>query len=107
MTQAHRSCLLADPRVTTAVVEHRDRPARMNAELLDGALSAHGRRLVVVKSEKVDDDLVRDMSEVLTSFYAWLHGRRSARNRAIKALDCAKADVRPMALSQPAGMIVP
>ncbi len=70
--------LLADPKVTTVVVEHRDRLARMNAELVEAALSAHGRRLVVLDPGEVDDDLVRDMTEVLTSFCARLYGRRSA-----------------------------
>jgi putative resolvase len=39
------------------------------------------------------------MVEVLTSFCARLYGRRSARNRAEKALRCAERDVGPMALS--------
>jgi hypothetical protein len=51
--------LLADPRVTMVVVEHQDRLARMNAELLEAALSAHGRRLVVLDDGEVDDELVR------------------------------------------------
>jgi len=93
--------MLADPTVTTVVVEHRDRLARMNAELVEAALSAHGRRLVVVDDGEVDDDLVPDMVEVLTSFCARLYGRRSARNRAEKALRCAAHDVGPMALSHP------
>src|SRR4029453_13953836 len=37
--------LLADPAVHTVVVTHRDRLARMNAELIEAALSAHGRRV--------------------------------------------------------------
>ena len=40
--------LLADPKVSVVVVEHRDRLARMNAELVEAALSATGRRLVVL-----------------------------------------------------------
>jgi hypothetical protein len=43
------------------VVEHRDRLARMNAELVEAALSAHGRHLVVLDDGVVDDDPVRDM----------------------------------------------
>jgi putative resolvase len=85
------------------VVEHRDRLARMNAELVEAALSAHGRRMVVLDLGEVDDDLVRDMTEVLTSFCARVYGRRSARNRAEKALRCAERDVGPRALSQAAG----
>jgi len=82
--------LLADAQVTTVVVEHRDRLGRMNVELVEAALSAHGRRLVVIDDGEVDDDLVRDMVEVLTSFCARLYGQRGARNRAQRALTCAK-----------------
>lgn len=90
--------MLSDPDVGTVVVEHRDRLGRMNTELVEAALSATGRRLVVVDEGEVDDDLARDMVEVLTSFCARLYGRRSARNRAEKALRCAAHNVGPMAL---------
>jgi putative resolvase len=92
--------LLADPAVSTVVVEHRDRLGRMNVELVEAALSASGRSLVVLDLGEVDDGLVRDMTYVLTSFCARLYGRRSARNRAEKALRCAARDVGPMALAQ-------
>lgn len=90
--------LLADPKVSVVVVEHRDRLGRMNTELVETALAAHGRRLVVLDDGEVDDDLVRDMVEVLTSFCARLYGRRSARNRALKAIGCAQRDIGPKAV---------
>lgn len=83
--------LLSDPEVTVVVVEHRDRLGRMNTELVEAALSASGRRLVVLDDGEVDDDLVREITEVLTSFCARLYGRRSAMNRAKRALECATA----------------
>ena len=55
--------LLADAEVDVVVVEHRDRLGRMNTELIEAALSAAGRRLVVLDAGEVDDDLVRDMVE--------------------------------------------
>jgi putative resolvase len=97
--------LLADPTVRTVVVTHRDRLARMNAELVEATLSAHGRRLVVLDGGEVTDDLVRDMVEVLTSFCARRYGRHSARNRAEKALRCAERDVGPVARSTDGGRI--
>jgi putative resolvase len=88
--------LLADPQATVIVVEHRDRLARYGVEHLEAALSAQGRRLVVVDpGESGDDDLVRDMIEVLTSFCARLYGRRGARNRAMRAVTCAKRPPDP------------
>ena len=83
--------LLTDPSVTTIVVEHRDRFARFGSEYVAASLEAHGRRLVVVDDAEVDDDLVRDMTEVLTSFCARLYGRRAAAHRAAKALAAAQA----------------
>ncbi|UDM04863.1 IS607 family transposase [Streptomyces longhuiensis] len=84
--------LLADPDVATVVVEHKDRLGRMNVELVEAAVSATGRRLVVLDGGEVEDDLVRGMVEVLTSFCARLYGRRSAKNWAEKALEAAGAD---------------
>ncbi|MFC3995158.1 IS607 family transposase [Nocardiopsis sediminis] len=89
-TKARR--LLADPNVTTVVVEHKDRLGRMNVELVEAALSANGRRLVVLDEGEAEDDLVGDMVEVLTWFCARLYGRPSAKNRAKKALEAAAAD---------------
>jgi putative resolvase len=83
--------LLSDPGVTTVVVEHRDRLGRMNTELIEAALSATGRRLVVLDEGEAEDDLVQDIVDVLTSFCARLYGRRSAENRARKALEAAAA----------------
>ena len=79
--------LLADPTVTTIIVEHRDRLARMNVGLVESALEASGRRLVVVDDAERDDDLTCDMSEVLTLFCARLYDRKSAKRRAEQALE--------------------
>ena len=46
----------------------------------------------MVDDAEVDDDLVRDMTEVLTSFCARLYGRRTAAHRAAKALAAAQEE---------------
>ncbi|MBF1731140.1 MAG: IS607 family transposase, partial [Trueperella pyogenes] len=79
--------LLADPTVTTIIVEHRDRLTRMNVGLVESALEASGRRLIVVDDTEHDDDLLRDITEVLTSFCARLYGHKSAKYRAQQALE--------------------
>jgi predicted site-specific integrase-resolvase len=56
-----------------------------------------GRELVVVDSAEVDDDLVRDMTEILTSMCARLSGKRAAPNRAKRADAAAAADDRGVA----------
>ncbi len=87
--------LLRDPSVTTIVVEHRDRFARFGAEYVEAALAAQGRRLLVVDPAGpagVDDDLVRDVTEILTGLCARLYGRRAAANRASRAVAAATAE---------------
>jgi predicted site-specific integrase-resolvase len=78
--------LLGNPAIGAIVIEHRDRLMRFGAEYVQATLAAHGRRLIVIHADEVKDDLVQDMIEVLTSFCARLYGRRSAKNRASKAL---------------------
>ncbi len=85
--------LLADKTVDCIVVEHRDRLARLGSEYVEAALLGAGRRLLVVDSSELEDDLLRDMTEVLTSLCARLYGRRSARTRAARALKCAAQPV--------------
>jgi len=84
--------LLRDPSVTVIVVEHRDRFARFGAEYVEAALAASGRRLLVADPAEVDDDLVRDVTEILTSLCARLYGRRAAASRAARAVAAATAE---------------
>lgn len=79
--------LLADPIVTTIIVEHYNRLACMNVGLVESALEASGRRLIVVDDTERDDDLLQDMTEVLTLFCARLYDRKSAKRRAQQALE--------------------
>jgi predicted site-specific integrase-resolvase len=89
--------LLRDPSVGRIVVEHRDRFCRFGSEYVQAALAAQRRELVVVDSAEVDDDLVRDMTEILTSMCARLYGKRAAQNRAKRAVAAAAADDREAA----------
>ncbi len=84
--------VLSDPTATVVVVEHRDRLARFGVEYLEAALYASGRRLVVLDRTETADDLVRDITEVLTSMCARLYGRRAAKNRAARAVAVATGE---------------
>jgi predicted site-specific integrase-resolvase len=79
--------LLRDPSVSVIVTEHRDRFARFGAGYVEAALAAQGRRLLVADPSGVDDDLVRDVTEILTSLCARLYGRRAAADRAARAVE--------------------
>ena len=72
-------------------------------EQLQAALAAHGRRILVADPSETSDDLVRDMVEVLTSLCARLYGRRGARNRALRAVTCARRNPAAGSDLDPAG----
>lgn len=87
-------CLLADPGVAMIAVERRDCRdcrARFGVEHIQAALAAQGWQIMILDPGELDDDLVRDLTEVLASLCACRFGRRGARNRAVRALDCARA----------------
>ncbi|MFE2216765.1 IS607 family transposase [Streptomyces canus] len=84
--------ILTDPQAAVIVIEHRDRLARFGVEHLEAVLSASGRRLVVLDPAETADDLVRDITEVLTSLCAGLYGRRAAENRAARAVAVATGE---------------
>lgn len=84
--------LLHNAAVQTIVVEHRDRLMRFGFEYVEAALAAQGRRIVVIEPEEMTDDIVRDLHEVIVSMCARLYGKRSAKNRAKKALEAMQTE---------------
>lgn len=78
--------MLTDPDYDI-IIEHRERLTRFGYEIVENALKAQGRTITVIEDKEVDDDLVRDMTEILTSFCAKLYGKRGARNKAKHAIE--------------------
>lgn len=89
-SELHR--LLADPLVSVVVVENKERVARFGVEHLQAALSATGRQLVVLDLLESTDDLVKDMTDLLTAMCARLYGQRAAKNRAARAIAAVTAE---------------
>jgi len=79
--------ILRDPQVVRIVMEHRDRLARFGCDVLEAALAASGRHVVVRADGDVTDDLVHDVLDIRTSACGRRYGRRSARHRARQALE--------------------
>ena len=79
--------LLGDPTVHTVIIERRDRLARFGVGMVETMLQARGGSLVVIDDAEVPDDLVRDMTGILTCFCARLYGKRSAADRARRDME--------------------
>lgn len=65
---------------------------RFGFEYVEAVLMAQGRTVVMIDSAEVHDDLVRDVTEVLTSLGARLYGQRAAANRAKRALEAMQCE---------------
>ena len=85
--------LLSNPEIGTIVVEHRERLTRFGFEYIEAALTSQGRTLDVMHPEELNDDIVRDLHEVIVSMCARIYGKRSAKNRADKALKAMQEKV--------------
>ena len=57
---------------------------------MPGSQSKLPQDAVVIDTAEVSDDLVQDMIDLMTCFSARLYGRRSARNRAKRAIEALK-----------------
>lgn len=78
--------LLSRAEFDTLVVDHRDRLGRFGFDYLAAALGASGRRIPALEDKELQDDLVRDMREMLTSICARLYCRRSTKRKAEAAV---------------------
>jgi putative resolvase len=59
---------------------------------LEAALAAQGRRIVVADQDEAIDDLVRDVTWVLTGMGARRYGRRGAGNRGLRVVTAVRRD---------------
>ena len=84
--------LLEDQTIDLIIVEHRDRFTRFGFEYIEAAMKAQGRKILVMDCRELEDDLVRDMTEVLTSFCARLYGRRAAKRKAALAIEAMNSN---------------
>jgi putative resolvase len=74
--------LLEDQRVTTIVVEHKDRAMRFGFRYLQTLLRGQGRTLEVVNLvENNREDLLADLVSIVYSFAARLYGQRRAKRK--------------------------
>lgn len=87
--------LLRDPMVRTILVEHRDRLGRFGTEYVEAALQATGRTVLVIHEGEERLELVQDFVDVVTTMCARIYGRRSASNRARRAVAAAAEPAPP------------
>lgn len=72
------------------LIEHRDRLSRFGFDLIEASLLSSGRRIVVIDPKEMNDDIVRDVHEILVSLCARMYGKRAAANKARRAMEAMR-----------------
>lgn len=85
--------ILNDSNIKTIVVENNDRLTRFGFNLIQSTLNAQNRNIIVINDTENKEDLVQDFIDVITSMCAKIYGKRSAKNKALRALEEIKKDV--------------
>ena len=73
-------------------MEYADRLARFGVPYIEAALESAGRKLHVMNKTESKADLVQDFIDVVTSMCARIYGKRSAKNKAKRALEAVNED---------------
>ena len=77
--------LLADPTVTTIVVEHKDRLTRFGFRYIAALLAVQGRSIEVVNiTENPTEDIITDLTSIIYSICARLYGQRRTKRKTEK-----------------------
>ncbi|MDM8552561.1 IS607 family transposase [Desulfobacterales bacterium HSG2] len=84
--------ILSDANIKIIIVEHRDRLARFGTEMLVDALSASGRKIVIINQTEYKDDIIQDFSDLITSMCVRIYGKRAAENKARKMMEAIEKE---------------
>jgi predicted site-specific integrase-resolvase len=85
--------LLADPSIGRIVIEHKDRGTRFGFRYIETLLNTYGREIEVVnRAENRTDDLLADLTSIIYSFCARLHGQRRAKRKTEKIVQELEAE---------------
>jgi len=89
---------IVEQRVGRLVIAHKDRLLRFGAELVFAICEARGVEVVIInqgEDASFEEDLAKDVLEIITVFSARLYGARSRKNQ--KLLDGVRAAVEAAA----------
>ena len=79
--------LICQGRVANLVLTHRDRLLRFGSPLIFSVCEYFGTKVTIIEAQapaSYEEELSRDVIELITAFSAKLHGRRSHQNREAK-----------------------
>ena len=68
------------------LVENKDRLTRFGYKYLEKLLKHNNIEILVSQSDDIKEDYIIDLISIMTSFCARIYGKRSSRNKTLKAI---------------------
>ncbi len=84
------SKVLKDKSVGIIIVEHKERLTRFGFNYIQDLLEVQNRSIEVLFPDEIEDELVQDFTDVITSMCARIYGRSGNKNRASRVAECIK-----------------
>lgn len=85
--------ILSDDRVTTLVVEHKDRLTRFGFNYISTLLDRVGCKVLVVNTADTEkEDLMHDFISVITSFCARIYSRRKTKRQVERIIELSQKE---------------
>lgn len=82
--------LLNDDKITTIVIENKDRLTRFGFNYLETLLNRMNIKIIIASDMENNNDLIQDFISVITSFCARIYGQRRSKNNVKKILEDLK-----------------
>jgi len=80
--------ILKDPTIKRIVVEHKDRLTRFGFNYIDTLFD--GEIVVVNKADDTEEDIVQDLTSIITSFCARIYGQRRSKRKTEQLIESLK-----------------
>lgn len=94
-TQLHK--LLDDikeQKINKIIIENKDRLTRFGYEYLNKYATSHNATIEITNQKEIEEDIVKDLIDIVTCFCAKLYGRRSNKTKTKKAVNKCLEDLQ-------------
>jgi predicted site-specific integrase-resolvase len=72
---------IKEQKINVIIVENKDRLTRFGYEYLNKYIASYNARIEITNDKEIEDDIVKDLIDIVTCFCAKLYGKRSSNKK--------------------------
>lgn len=84
---------IREQKITKIVIENKDRLTRFGFEYLNKYVTSYNATIEITNRKEIEEDIIKDLVDIVTCFCAKIYGKRSNRTRTKKAVDRCLGDL--------------